>query len=305
MMVGVPVSPRRVFGVDFSAAVDAGRHIWICRAHPGRDGIRVESVDPLDELPGGARNRDAALSSLVQKVIEAPRSAWGFDFSFGLPVEVLTSGREASASGWERQLAALATWADAEELRRWCQDRAGGRELRRQTDEETSTPFSPYNLRIYKQTFYGLRDVLRPLRTHPDVAILPMDALPASGSTEAGGRLPFNIGRPGSRLPHIYLMETCPASLLGRLGHLPELGRYKGEAGGRAERRAAILARLIEAGLVRPVGRGLRSRIVDNVYGDALDAVLAAVASWRGYRDYDHGELRDDPRYPLEGFVYL
>jgi hypothetical protein len=305
MMAGVPVSPRRVFGVDFSAASDAGRHIWICRAHPGSAGIRVESVDPLVKLPGGARDRESSLASLVQKVLEAPRSAWGFDFSFGLPVELLASDETAAASGWERQLAALTAWADADEMRRWCRKRAGGRELRRQTDEEASTPFSPYNLRIYRQTYHGIRDVLRPLWGRPDVAILPMDALPAGGPAEAEGRLPFNVGRPGSRVPHIYLMETCPASLLRQLGYLPELSRYKGEAGWRAERRAAILGRLIEAGLVRPVGHGLRSRIVDDVHGDALDAVLAAVASWRGYRDYDHGEIRENQRYAVEGHVYL
>ena len=85
----VPVSPRRVFGVDFSAAGDAGKHIWVCRAHPGADGIRIESVDPLTELPGAMVQRDDALRALVQKVIESPRSAWGFDFSFALPAAVL------------------------------------------------------------------------------------------------------------------------------------------------------------------------------------------------------------------------
>jgi len=106
-MTGVPVSPRRVFGVDFSAAIDAGRHIWVCRAHPGSDGIRVESVDPLVELPGGARGRDEALQALAQKVLEAPRSAWGFDFPFALPMGVLTATEGEEVAGWDQQ---LGTW---------------------------------------------------------------------------------------------------------------------------------------------------------------------------------------------------
>ena len=88
-MSPVPVSPRRVFGVEFSGARDAGRHIWICRAHPGNNGIRVESIDPLSELPGGVIEREVALQALVQKVTESSRSAWGLDFSFGLPKAVL------------------------------------------------------------------------------------------------------------------------------------------------------------------------------------------------------------------------
>jgi hypothetical protein len=37
--------------------------------------------------------------------------------------------------------------------------RALRRELKRRTDIETATPFSPYNLRLYR-THYGLRDVI-------------------------------------------------------------------------------------------------------------------------------------------------
>jgi len=120
MITGVPVSPRRIFGVDFSGANDAGRHTWICRAHPGRDGIRVESVDPLMDLPGGARGRQEALRSLVPKVLEAPRSAWGFDFPFALPMDVLKAlvgGRE--GGGWDDQVRFVARLAWLQGLRPW------------------------------------------------------------------------------------------------------------------------------------------------------------------------------------------
>ncbi len=303
-MSPVPVSPRRVFGVDFSAARDAGKHIWVCRAHPGADGIRVESVDPLAELPGGAVPRDDALRALVQKVIESPRSAWGFDFSFALPEPVLETLAPALRD-YAEQLAMVAGFEDADGLRRRCIEASRHRELRRRADDEAATPFSPYNLRVYKQTYHGMVDVLRPLRERPEVAVLPFDQLPDAadpgGRGDRGDRLPFHHAA-GGRAPHIYLMEVCPASVLAAL-QLSVQG-YKGDDGRAAAKRHSIFGRLAGDGLVRPTRRALRNRIVEEPEGNALDAVLAAVGAWRGYRDYDHSELRADPQYGVEGFVY-
>lgn len=295
----VPVRPRRVFGVDFSAARDAGKHIWVCRAHPGANGIRIESVDPLAELPGGAVQRDAALRALVQKVIGSPRSAWGFDFSFALPAPVLETLAPALRD-YAQQLAMVAGFEDADTLRQRCNEASRDSELRRRADDEASMPFSPYNLRIYKQTYHGMVDVLRPLQGRPEVAVLPFDQLPYDTAAQ-GERLAFHRAA-GGRAPHIYLMEVCPASVLSVL-HLPVRG-YKGADGDAAAKRHSILGHLAGDGLVRPARRALRNRIVEEPEGNALDAVLAAVGAWRGYRNYDHRELRADPNYGVEGFVY-
>jgi len=297
-MSPVPVSPRRVFGVDFNAADDAGEHIWVCRAHPGSDGIRIESVDPLSRLPGGAVDRDQALRALVEKVGEAPRSAWGFDFPFALPQPVLHTLAPGLA-GYDQQLDLLASLADADTMWRRCRESAPDGEPRRRTDIEASTPLSPCNLRIYEQTYYGIVDVIRPLRARPEVAVLPFDRLPQTDA--AGSRLPFNRAASGAA-PHIYLMEVCPASLLTVLEYGAQ--GYEGPGDEAAERRRLILGRLIDDGFVRPVPRVLRRRIVDQPEGAGLDAVLAAVGAWRGYRDYDHEQLRADPAYAAEGFVY-
>jgi hypothetical protein len=48
----------------------------------------------------------------------------------------------------------------------------------------------------------------------------------------------------------------------------------------------------------------LRNRVIEQPGGDALDAVLAAVGAWHGYRDHDHAALHADPVYAREGFVY-
>ncbi len=298
-MSSVPVSPRRVFGVDFSAAKDAGKRTWICRAHPGSGGVRIESVDPLCDLPGGAVARDETLRALVQKVVESPRSAWGFDFSFALPRDMM-SDLAPAGGGYGRFVDAVAAYGDADSLRDHCNGISPGEELRRRADDEAGTPFSPYNLRICKQTFHGIVDVLRPLRAREGVAVLPFDPLPEPDSG-AGPRLPFNRSASGA-VPHIYLMEVCPASVLKALDY-PARG-YKGAGEQTATQRRAIVSRLVDDGLVRPLSRALRERIVADADGDAVDAVLAAVGAWRGYRDYDHAKLRADPHYGVEGFVY-
>ncbi len=298
-MSPVPVNPRRVFGVEFSGARDAGNHIWICRAHPGNDGIRVESIDSLSGLPGGVIQREAALPTLVQKVTESPRSAWGFDFSFGLPkaiLDVLAPG----VSGYSDQLGVVVGFGTADTLLEQCINASPGAELRRRTDDEASTPFSPYDLRIYEQTFHGLTQVLRPLRSRPEVAVLPFDALPQVG-LQSGEHLPFNRVAAGS-VPHIYIMEVCPASVLAKLDY-PTRG-YKGAGKRETEARRGMLRRLIDDGLVRPMAHAQRRRIIEEKQGAALDAVFAAVSAWRGTRNYDHAALRADPMYGLEGFVY-
>lgn len=301
-MSPVPVSPRRVFGVDFSAAEDAGNHIWVCRAHPGEQGIRIESVDPLSELPGGAVARDAALRALVHKVGESPRSAWGFDFSFALPAAVIATIAP-GARGYGAHLDVVASFGDAETMRDRCAEAGAPAELRRRADDVARTPFSPHDRHVYKQTFHGMVDVLRPLRGRPEVAVLPFDPLPEAGETGApgGGRLAFNRAAAG-RTPHIYVMEVCPSSVLSTL-EIAAAG-YDGDDSRAAGRRRDILGHLADTGVVRPTPRALRRRIIEQPGGDALDAVLAAIGAWRGYRTHDHGKLRADPAYGREGFVY-
>ena len=83
----------------------------------------------------------------------------------------------------------------------------GRKELRRVTDIEARTPLSPYNRRIYKQTYYGIRDVIAPLIASGAACALPMQAA-----------IPDRA----------WLLEICPASTLELMG-LRE--SYKDEKG--------------------------------------------------------------------------
>lgn len=271
-MSGLPVAPRRVFGVVLDVRADAGAHTWVCRGTPGPDGLRVESVDPLVGLPGGCIEREAAYRVLLTKILEAPRSVWGLDFPFGLPhsdfpppapPHLPAPWREA----WLADLAGLQASADAARA-----------SMARRTERDLGVDATPA-ARV-RTAVIGL---LVPLLSQRSVAVLPFDAL----AVAPPGTPPQML----AGLPSIYLLEASPVAMRSSLGL----------AG--ADPLAALRA-LVGAQLVRPMPRALRQRIADAQDGRGLDAVLAAVAAWRGSRRDDHGQLTRDPAYGREGFIY-
>lgn len=264
-----------VFGVDFSGSELAGRKIWLTRLE--FDDARPVATDcrPAMQLPGGSETRAEALGALRAWIIAHPAAAFGMDFPVGLP-QALVPERDwvAFASNFAQR------YPSAQAFRADCRRAAAGRDLKRLTDVETRTPFSPYNLRLYRQTYHGIRDVLAPLVAAKRAAALPMQA---------------------ARVGVAWLLETCPASLLKRAGlYRP----YKGA--GRAHRaaRRAILKAVEQADAVAIPSRAMRETLIDEPEGDALDSLLAAVAVCRAIRC---GALREPvtDSCRLEGRVYL
>ena len=151
---------------------------------------------------------------------------------------------------------------------------------------EEKAPFDPYHYRIIYQTFYGMRDVLGPLRRHKRTAILP-----------------FHYRRLAAA--RRVLVEACPASTLKRLG-LPHQN-YKQPQGGRLEAKRLRTRRAILAGLAKHVGvSGAHRRVImRNGGGDALDALIAAVGAAGAWQTADHGYIARHPRYPREGRLYV
>lgn len=285
-MPGVPISPRRVFGVSLSAGPRAGEATWVCRGHPGDAGLRIESVDPLAELPGGGVESREACRAIVGKVLEAPRSAWGFDFAFGLPATA--DGDEApgpapSLALWKAGLEAVTGAGGVGDLE--------GRDAPRRTDRERGLP-APLSAARSDATFEGIRGVLAPLHGKEGVAVLPIDPLPLlPDGTPPAMR---------ARAPSTYLLESAPASVLGSLpaGTVEPVGEIPAEPGGRQ----AVIRDLVKAAWLRPVPRAIRERASESAAG--LAAVLVAVGAWRGYRREDHGELCRDRDYGAEGYIY-
>jgi hypothetical protein len=279
-----------IYGVDFSGARLAGRNIWLARIElsgvaEGGPAYRLTNLRSLEQLSGTAE-RAPALEHLVGLIAESQGALWALDFPFGLPVEVLEPGLK-----WDGQLALVRDWGDdAYGLGLECLRRAkalgGPNHIRRLTDVEARAPFDCYHYRIIYQTFYGMRDVLGPLRSRRGTAILP-----------------FHYRRlPNARR---VLVEACPSSTLKRL-RLPHQN-YKQPQGGPLSPKRRATRRALLAGLAHHVAIGPAHRrvMMRNPGGDALDAVVAALGVSQAWEACDHRGVARHPRYPREGRLYV
>jgi hypothetical protein len=279
---------RAIFGVDFSGARLAGRTTWVARlefSNGSRRRLALSSLQSLEALAGTAE-RAHALAHLVELVRRSDRALWALDFPFGLPIEVMTPGAR-----WLDQFAFLRDWDDdAYAAGLECVRRArvlgGPLHIRRVCDSEVKTPFDCYHYRIIYQTFFGMRDVLGPLRRDPATAVLPFQYRRLSSARRV-------------------VIESCPGSVLKDL-RLPHQNYKQTEPGPlsrkRLKTRHAILTGLQPLVSMTPA----ESRtIMRNGGGDALDAVIAAVGAWRAWRRTDHDAVARHPRYRLEGKVYV
>lgn len=262
----------RVHGVDFSGAKDAGRKVWVASGTLGGDVLRIEDCRPAEYLAGGGRDRASCLQALVDFIEGQPDAAVGLDFPFGLPRELVKDG------SWETFIAGFSRrYETAEDFKESCFQAAGGGELKRRTDRESRTPFSAYNLRLYKQTFYGIRDVLAPLIERAAARVLPMQKP--------------DVGKPS-------VLEICPASTLRREGLSLS---YKGRSPKHLEGRRLILQSL-EPRVVVP--EGIARKALDDHKGDVIDSIIAAYAAPRAPVDTTDPRA-DDNDYLLEGRVYV
>jgi hypothetical protein len=270
-------SPTRdlVYGVDFSGAKDAGKRIWIACGTAKEEGLQIETCRPAEDLPGSSREREQAMRALRELIITENRCIVGLDFPFGLPQELVGHDR------WESFVLAFPQdYPSPEAFREACCEAAGGRELRRLTDEAARTPFSPYNIRLYRQTYYGIRDLLHPLMAEDQARVLPLQELAAD--------------RP-------WLLEICPASTLKRAGlYVP----YKGIQDQRRSARRDILQGL-ERKRIAIQKQAVRSTIVHDAGGDALDSVIAALATYEALCTSPSAKSKASDVYAVEGYVYV
>ncbi|NQT83712.1 DUF429 domain-containing protein [bacterium] len=262
-----PDNIRRVHGVDFSGAKDACKRIWIASGEV-RDGrLEIQECFAAQYLPGSGRDREQCLRALRDFIERHNASVFGIDFPFGLPRELVKNVK------WERFVRSFAgAYPDPETFREACLRGGEGAELKRITDIESQSPFSPYNLRLYRQTYYGIAQVLAPLVRRGLVRVPPMQkATP---------------GKP-------WILEVCPASTLKRLGLYVS---YKGRTAKKRAARAKILKRLEKLGMTYKKAEPLRSSVLSNASGDALDSVIIAFAVSR--------LLRKPDQCTIEGYIY-
>src|SRR6202008_4958699 len=115
-----------------------------------------------------------------------------------------------------------AEFADADAFRHLMRTQQNAAEHKRMTDRIAKTPFNSYNLRLYRQTWWGISCVLRPLVASRSAAIPPQQKL-ASGKPT--------------------LIEVCAACTLKSIKLYPP---YKGRAAAQRRARRQIMDGLIE-----------------------------------------------------------
>ncbi len=267
---------ERVIGIDFSGAQKAGHAIWIAEAHVDGERVRIENCRPAADLAGSGPERARCLPALVEFIANQRNAIIGCDFPFSLPKAMV------HGSSWRAfALGFGARFSCAEDFLADCRRRANGREIRRLCDHESRVPFAAYNLRIYRQTYHGIRDVLAPLLRGSDAVVLPME---------------------GPRPDRPWVIETCPASTLKHAGLYPS---YKGRGDAARAARRKIVNGLVRRGLLAPLSRSLRHLAIENQGGDALDSMVAAAATGRAYRVGAFRDMIPNRCELVEGRVYF
>ncbi|PQV64700.1 hypothetical protein B1R32_104199 [Abditibacterium utsteinense] len=227
--------------------MEAGQKIWVSRAQFDGEKLSFDFLERAADLPGGNSSRDAALCALRDWIVRHEGAACGLDFPFALQQEAL--GEEDYAT-WLRNFPRR--YADSQKMKE------SGFEARRACELVAKVPFSPLNLRLYRQTYHGIAEVLAPLR-------------------ECGARvLPFDAPIPQK----IWLLEICPASLLKREKLYLS---YKGKSDLQRQNRE-IIAREMATRTPFAWSEKMEKRALEDTEGDALDAVLAAICTFNALR---------------------
>jgi hypothetical protein len=218
----------------------------------------------------------AATAGLVQYIKSNQNGAFGFDFPFGLPRDFVHE------KTWEDFVLGFPSrYKSPEAFREACRRKRPSRELKRKTDIEAHTPFSPYNLRLFRQTYYGISKVLFLLVQDKSACVLPFDKPVA--------------GKP-------WVLEVCPASTLKRLLK-DAVPPYKGPEEEKRKNRRQILRVVKDEGVVFEKAAALEENIIANKGGDALDSVIAALATFKSWSGKLLTRVGDKRVYEIEGYV--
>lgn len=281
-----------IYGVDFSGATRAGDNIFLARGHvldtSDEEILHIESCTPAPTLLNTTADRDAVLSGLVNFIATHPISdtepvAFGCDFPFSLPMMHIKSAD--GVTDWRSFL----QWfpgdtMDPSTFASWAGDVAASADTTERTYIQRSTDsrvdaLSPYHFFIQSQTFYGIRDVLAPLVTNNSVRVRPMQ----SATTDVP-----------------WVVEAYPAATLERL-ELPGEG-YKSETSDARSRRQTIIEAIATRDDVT-ITTDAKTNALRDHDGDALDAIVAAVATFHAARDGITIPSSADDTWQYEGWI--
>ncbi|WMW24048.1 hypothetical protein RE474_08025 [Methanolobus sediminis] len=268
---------RRIFGVDFSGAKDACKKIWISSAKPVGNTLYIEECYRLADRIGSTANsrsgRDECFSALRSLIVREIDAVFGIDLSFSLPESLMEDS-------WEGFIESFSSnYPSAEQFRESCRDKAAGKEIKRASEIRAKVPFSVYNLRLYRQTYFGIRDVISPLVRDNLACVLPMQE---------------------ARDGKAWLIEICPAC---RLKKEDMYIAYKGKTDDRRIARCRILEYFMSKGIVIP--SSLQELIVDDTEGDALDSIIATYSTFRSLSRLSEISDTLPENYTIEGYTFF
>jgi hypothetical protein len=225
-------------GVDFSGAESGGSaKIRVVTRDLGAPAAPVRSEGRFDR-------RSLARAILASRE-DGRAHCWRIDAPQGLPLATVQE-LELPAQ-WRAVAESMLAQGSPRHWRHSVRERTR-REPRRRCDLELHTPMAPMNLRVFKQTWSFVCELLLPL-------------------AEAGVRVEPVAGPADAR---VVVCEGCPASVLRALGW-PHRG-YKGAGAPPAAVRAELLRRLRALGVAVP--EALAQEAVRDEEGDLLDALL-------------------------------
>lgn len=264
-----------VYGIDFSGSKDACKKIWICQSITTDEGLEVQECWNIKEKYGKI-SLNSSLEKLTELIASSPETVFGLDFPFGLPECLLCENKwESFVKRFHEQYKDPAQFYDDSHSK-------VKNEPRRLTDIDAKSPWSPIFNYLHKQTYYGIKNVLYPLIWNNSVNIHPMQSLEQS--------------KP-------WVIEICPSSTL-KFENLNCSYKKKGKKAKESENnRKFILQRLVEKRLITDISPEAWVSAVDDKEGDALDSIIAAVATYRALKKNFSIPCRE--LYKLEGHIYV
>ncbi|HII00919.1 TPA: DUF429 domain-containing protein [Methanosarcinaceae archaeon] len=264
-----------IYGIDFSGSQEACKKIWICESVPTNKGLQIQKCGNIKKKHGNISLEKSL--EMLRNFIESKNDAvFGLDFPFGLPECLLRENTwESFIRRFHEQYKDPAQFYDVSHS-------VVEKEPKRLTDVDAKSPWSPIFIQLHKQTYYGINSVLYPLILNNSANIHPMQSLEES--------------KP-------WVIEICPASTL-KCEHLDCSFKKKGkEAKVSENNRKLILQGLVEKERITNISPEIWDSVVNDREGDALDSIIAAVATYRAMRN--NLDLPDNELYKLEGYIYV
>ena len=239
-----------VHGVDFSGAEGGGA---------AKIRIAERELAPRSAVAIRPRvDRNGLKKAILESANDGRSHLWRIDAPFGLPLECFATQRPEGFGDGPVTWMTIAEWmAGFETAREWrsAMRELSRREPKRLCDRALATPLAPMNLRVFKQTFTVITEILLPL-AREGIAIEPV-SMPADADSI-----------------RTRVVESCPASVLRHRGW-PHKG-YKG--GGEPPRvvREEIIRLLRLDGL--EIASQTAVEAIHDVEGDLLDALILTTA---------------------------